>query len=128
MRENGVVVLVPRYGIEGIVYVCEAGAKNPFAFDQAEEILSSPSCSLRTFDKVLPPTLTLTLTPPPHPKPNPDPHPEPNPGPSPKPSPSPTFTLTPALDKVRVRISVDATKAHRPKLKLRITEPLLPTA
>jgi len=25
---------VPRYGIEGIVYVCEAGAKNPFTFDQ----------------------------------------------------------------------------------------------
>ena len=62
MRENGVVVLVPRYGIEGIVYVCEAGAKNPFAFDQAEETLSSPSCTLRTFDKVLPPTLILTLT------------------------------------------------------------------
>jgi hypothetical protein len=29
---------------------------------------------------------------------------------------------------VRVRISVDASKAHRPKLKLRVTEPRLPTA
>ena len=80
VRENGVVVLVPRYGIEGIVYVCESGAKNPFVFDEAEETLRSPSCTLRTFDKV------------------------------------------------RVRISVDATKAHRPKLKLRITKPVLPTA
>ena len=71
VRENGVVVLVPRYGIEGIVYVCESGAKNPFVFDEAGETLRSPSCTLRTFDKV------------------------------------------------RVRISVDATKAHRPKLKPR---------
>ena len=36
VRENGVVVLVPRYGIEGICYVCEPGAPSPFAFDQAE--------------------------------------------------------------------------------------------
>ena len=80
VRENGVVVLVPRYGIEGIVYVCEAGATNPFTFDAAEELLRSPGCVLRTFDKV------------------------------------------------RVRISVDTTKAHRPKLRLQITQPVLPKA
>ena len=79
VRENGVVVLVPRYGIEGIVYVSEPGAPSPFAFDAAEEALRAPGCVLRTFDKV------------------------------------------------RVRISVDQSKAHRPKLKLSITEPVLPT-
>ena len=52
VRENGVVVLVPRYGIEGIVYVCERGARNPFAFDEKAEALTAPGCSLRVFDKV----------------------------------------------------------------------------
>ena len=52
VRENGVVVLVPRYGIEGIVYVCESGGHNPFSFDQAEDTLRAPGCVLRTFDKV----------------------------------------------------------------------------
>ena len=32
------------------------------------------------------------------------------------------------FDKVRVRISVDSSKAHRPKLKLQITQPVLPKA
>ena len=80
VRENGVVVLVPRYGIEGIVYVCAAGARNPFEYDAKKDVLRAPGCVLRTFDKV------------------------------------------------RVRISVDSSKAHRPKLKLQITQPVLPKA
>ena len=79
VKENGVVVLVPRYGIEGIVYACKSGERNPFEYDPKRDVLSAPGCVLRTFDKV------------------------------------------------RVRISVDQSKAHRPKLKLSITEPVLPT-
>jgi exosome complex exonuclease DIS3/RRP44 len=78
VRENGVVVLVPRYGIEGLVFVCEAGERSPFAYDAKTETLSAPGCRLRTFDAV------------------------------------------------RVRISVDARKAHRPKLELAIVEPPMP--
>ena len=33
VRENGVVVLVPRYGIEGIVYVAERGDSSIFEYD-----------------------------------------------------------------------------------------------
>ena len=36
VRDNGVVVLVPRYGIEGIVHVCEVGESNPFTFDEKQ--------------------------------------------------------------------------------------------
>jgi exosome complex exonuclease DIS3/RRP44 len=52
VRENGVVVLVPRYGIEGIVYVCASGERNPFAYDPKLDVLRAPGCVLRTFDKV----------------------------------------------------------------------------
>mmetsp|Transcript_15462 Transcript_15462/g.48742 ORF Transcript_15462/g.48742 Transcript_15462/m.48742 type:complete len:277 (+) Transcript_15462:1146-1976(+) len=52
VRDNGVVVLVPRYGIEGVIFVCGAGERNPFAFDEAAETLHAPGCSLSTFDKV----------------------------------------------------------------------------
>jgi len=52
VRDNGIVVLVPRYGIEGIVYVCEAGEVSAFAFDEKRETLSAPGCTLRTFDRV----------------------------------------------------------------------------
>ena len=52
VRENGVVVLVPRYGIEGIVYVCKAGERSPFEYDQEKDVLRAPGCALKTFDKV----------------------------------------------------------------------------
>ena len=52
VRENGVVVLVPRYGIEGIVYVAERGARNPFTYEAKTDTLQAPGCVLRTFDKV----------------------------------------------------------------------------
>ena len=52
VRENGVVVLVPRYGIEGIVYVCEAGQQSSFTYDPKLDVLQAPGCTLRTFDKV----------------------------------------------------------------------------
>ena len=80
VRENGVVVLVPRYGIEGIVYVAEKGKHNPFTYDPKTDALKAPGCTLRTFDKV------------------------------------------------RVAISVDQSRAHRPKLHLAILEPKLPKA
>eukprot|EP00964_Phaeocystis_antarctica_P117943 scaffold81783_cov74-Phaeocystis_antarctica.AAC.1 len=76
----------------GLQTVAVRVAALPFAFDQAEELL--------TLNLTLPAEETLT---------------------------HPGCTLR-TFDKVRVRISVDATKAHRPKLKLRITEPVLPTA
>jgi len=80
VKENGVVVLVPRYGIEGIVYTCKNGQRNPFEYDAKRDVLSAPGCVLRTFDKV------------------------------------------------RVRISVDSSRAHRPKLELAIIEPVMPKA
>ena len=52
VKENGVVVLVPRYGIEGIVYVAKKGARNPFTYDAKRDVLSAPGCVLKTFDKV----------------------------------------------------------------------------
>ena len=51
--ENGVVVLVPRYGIEGIVYVADKGASSSaFVYDAKKDVLRAPGCVLRTFDKV----------------------------------------------------------------------------
>ena len=52
VKENGVVVLVPRYGIEGIVYVCKRGERSPFEYDAKKDILRAPGCVLRSFDKV----------------------------------------------------------------------------
>jgi len=52
VRDNGVVVLVPRYGIEGIVFVSEGDAVSPFTFDEKAECLRAPGCVLRVFDKV----------------------------------------------------------------------------
>ena len=52
VRENGVVVLVPRYGIEGIVYVAARGERSAFAYDAKTDALIAPGCTLRTFDKV----------------------------------------------------------------------------
>ena len=39
VRENGVVVLVPRYGIEGIVYVAERGKRSAFEYDAKLDVL-----------------------------------------------------------------------------------------
>ncbi|KAL1520405.1 hypothetical protein AB1Y20_021991 [Prymnesium parvum] len=52
VRENGIVVLVPRYGIEGIVYVCARNEKNPFTFDNKLNILTAPGITIRAFDKL----------------------------------------------------------------------------
>ena len=45
-------VLVPRYGIEGIIYTCQRGERNPFTFDKKADTLTAPGCTLRTFDKL----------------------------------------------------------------------------
>jgi exosome complex exonuclease DIS3/RRP44 len=52
VKENGVVVLVPRYGIEGIVYVCGPNETSPFVYDGKKELLRHPTCVLKSFDKV----------------------------------------------------------------------------
>lgn len=52
VKENGVVVLVPRYGIEGIVYVCAPNETSPFEYDAKKEMLRHPTCVLKSFDKV----------------------------------------------------------------------------
>jgi exosome complex exonuclease DIS3/RRP44 len=52
VRENGVVVLVPRFGIEGIVYVASKEGRNPFAYDEKLDTLTCGSLVLKTFDKV----------------------------------------------------------------------------
>ena len=52
VRENGVVVLVPRYGIEGICYVCEPCAPSPFAVDQSKA--HRPKLKLSITEPVLP--------------------------------------------------------------------------
>ena len=52
VRENGVVVLVPRYGIEGVVYVCGRDEKSPFSYDEKLDRLVAPGVTLSTFDKV----------------------------------------------------------------------------
>jgi exoribonuclease R len=59
VRKNGAVVFVPRFGIEGIVYVTswkeEREGKNPYLFDEAAQRLSlatDPSLTIRVFDEV----------------------------------------------------------------------------
>tara|TARA_B100000524_G_scaffold260752_1_gene141899 strand:- start:281 stop:3166 length:2886 start_codon:yes stop_codon:yes gene_type:complete len=52
VRDNGVVVLVPRYGIEGIVFVADKAGGGAFTFDEKQDALISPSCTLKVFDKV----------------------------------------------------------------------------
>lgn len=52
VRENGVVVLVPRYGIEGVVFVCGPHDRSPFEYDQKHEALQAAGCRLAAFDKV----------------------------------------------------------------------------
>lgn len=52
VRDNGVVVLVPRYGIEGIVFVADKANGGAFTFDEKQEALVAPSCTLKTFDKI----------------------------------------------------------------------------
>jgi len=52
VRDNGVVVLVPRYGIEGLVFTHDAGERSAFTYDPEKETLAAPGCVLRTFDQV----------------------------------------------------------------------------
>ena len=52
VRDNGVVVLVPRYGVEAVIFVCGSQERNPFEYDETHETLRAPGCKLSTFDKV----------------------------------------------------------------------------
>ena len=49
---NGFVVLIPRYGLEGVVYVAERDQDSQFVFDEAAFSLSSPLGVIRIFDRV----------------------------------------------------------------------------
>ncbi len=111
VRENGVVVLVPRYGIEGIVYVCEAGAKNPFTFVRPRPAHAHAHARSPLRPSSPPPTAGAVRAQ--------DANEELLRAPG---------CVLRTFDKVRVRISVDSSKAHRPKLKLQITQPVLPKA
>ena len=111
LRENGVVVLVPRYGIEGIVYVCEAGAKNPFTFVRPRPAHAHAHARSPLRPSSPPPTAGAVRAQ--------DANEELLRAPG---------CVLRTFDKVRVRISVDSSKAHRPKLKLQITQPVLPKA
>ncbi|KAI9193160.1 uncharacterized protein BJ171DRAFT_431682 [Polychytrium aggregatum] len=59
--KNGFVVLIPRYGIEGIVYTTAPGAaagSSAFAFDPAANTLTSPNLTVKIFLKV---TVQITI-------------------------------------------------------------------
>lgn len=51
---NAVMLFIPRYGIEGIVYVCEPDEKSLFTYNNDTETLElkSHNIKLRMFDKV----------------------------------------------------------------------------
>lgn len=51
---NAVVLFIPRYGIEGIVYLCEPNEESIFTYDNEKETLElkSHNIKLRMFDKV----------------------------------------------------------------------------
>ena len=69
VKERSVIVLVPRFGIEGIVQIEEKvdeGASKRFSYDETREALTSltdPACVLRTFDKVRAPFRSFSLSP-----------------------------------------------------------------
>lgn len=59
VRKNGAIVFIPRFGIEGVVYVStrqqEKDLKAHFTFDEVAQRLTSvanPAASLRVFDEV----------------------------------------------------------------------------
>jgi exosome complex exonuclease DIS3/RRP44 len=54
VRQNGVVILVPRYGVEAIAYVAAKDQPSQFVFDQQGQALHSASLgiTLRQFDSV----------------------------------------------------------------------------
>ena len=104
------IVLVPRFGIEGIVQIESKVDEGPrrFSYDERRETLTSvtdPACVLRTFDKVRAPSIEASLV-------------------------CELTHISPHLPiwQVRVRIWVDAKRAHRPLLQLAITEPKMPEA
>ena len=103
------IVLVPRFGIEGIVQIESKVDEGPrrFSYDERRETLTSltdPACVLRTFDKVRARLRKASLS-----------------------RPSSHLPHLP-IWQVRVRIWVDAKRAHRPLLQLAITEPKMPEA
>lgn len=51
--KNGIIVLVPKYGIETIVYTSkEAGGPSPFTYDDEAKSLVAGDVTLKTFDTV----------------------------------------------------------------------------
>lgn len=51
--KNGIIVLVPKYGIESIVYTSEkAGGPSPFTYDDDDKSLVAGDIKLKTFDSV----------------------------------------------------------------------------
>lgn len=55
IAENGFSILVPRYGIEGKVYISQPGVKNDWKFDLKARTLTSPdgSRTLNVLDRVM---------------------------------------------------------------------------
>ena len=67
VKERSVIVLVPRFGIEGIVQIESKVDEGPrrFSHDEKRETLTSvtdPACVLRTFDKVRAPSKSFSLS------------------------------------------------------------------
>lgn len=51
--KNGIIVLVPKYGLESIVYTAkEAGGPSPFEYDDEAKSLVAGNVTLKTFDTV----------------------------------------------------------------------------
>jgi len=53
VKANGFVVMVPRYGIEGPVFVAEQDAPNPFNYDAGAHTLTYENISFSVFDRVV---------------------------------------------------------------------------
>jgi len=52
VKANAFICIVPRYGIEGIVYVADKRGNTPFVFDEDQQSLAMGNVCLRMFDKI----------------------------------------------------------------------------
>jgi len=52
VKENGFVVLVPKYGFEGPVFVSSSKENNPFTYDEDTHTLSYQDITFQVFNKV----------------------------------------------------------------------------
>lgn len=51
--KNGIIVLVPKYGVESIVYTTNKGStSSPFVYDDDDKSLTAGDIKLKTFDSV----------------------------------------------------------------------------